>query len=264
LIHPATALLLAATAALFVAADAAVAKPTEIDCTVIIDSASGEVLVSKGVCDKRFSPASTFKVPLAVMGFDSGFLTDRHTPAIDYDPAFDAPKRDRKTVDPIIWERDSIIWYSRQITKALGADRFARYVRDLDYGNADVSGTPGKDDTLTRSWVDSSLTISPQEQVSFIQRLLSDRLPVSAAASAQARSILPTFKAGAWTVTGKTGSTRLRGTDGQAIGWFVGWADRDGRRIAFARLVVNGRKDDLPKGPSTRASFLKALPGLVR
>lgn len=236
----------------------------DIDCTLIVDARSGTALVSKGTCDRRVSPASTFKVPLAVMGYDAGFLLDEHRPAIEYDPALEAPKRDRKTVDPTIWERDSIIWYSRAITKALGEQRFATYVRDLDYGNADVTGTPGGDDGLTRSWVDSSLAISPVEQVAFVRRLLADELPVSREASRMTRSILPTFEAGNWLVTGKTGSTRLRaGKDGKAVGWFVGWAERDGRRLAFARLVVNGRKDDLPKGPSTRASFLRALPALV-
>jgi beta-lactamase class D len=106
---------------------------------------------------QRFSPASTFKVPLALIGYDAGILSDEHTPSWDYRPEFNAVKRDRKRVDPTIWERDSIIWYSREITCRLGVDHFADYVSKFDYGNMDVSGNGGKNDGLTHSWVNSSL-----------------------------------------------------------------------------------------------------------
>jgi beta-lactamase class D len=240
----------------------------DVHCTLIVDAATGEALHRDGVCDKRFSPASTFKVPLAVMGYNAGILADENTPAWDYKPEFNAVKRDQKTVDPTIWQRDSVIWYSREITRRLGADKFAAYVGAFGYGNADVSGTPGKDDGLTGSWVDSSLTIAPTEQVDFLRRLLDGGLPVSAKAHAMTMAILPEFSASGWTVQGKTGSTRYRKSSAtaaqkQAIGWFVGWAEKGGRRIVFARLAVDGKQEG-PKGPATRAAFLKELPRLVK
>ncbi|TIP37123.1 MAG: class D beta-lactamase, partial [Mesorhizobium sp.] len=77
-------------------------------------------------------------------------------------------------------------------------------------------------------------------------------------------SLLPSFAAGDWTVQGKTGSTML-GQDGRrSLGWFVGWAEKDGRRIVFARLVVDAKRTNQPKGLATRAAFLKDLPGLVK
>lgn len=32
-----------------------------VECTLILDAASGETLYREGVCDQRFSPASTFR-----------------------------------------------------------------------------------------------------------------------------------------------------------------------------------------------------------
>ncbi|WFP73729.1 class D beta-lactamase [Mesorhizobium sp. WSM4906] len=235
----------------------------DIHCTLIQDSESGATLYQDGVCDRRVSPASTFKVPLALIGYDSAILSDQHTPSWDYKPEFNAVKRDRKTVDPTIWERDSIIWYSREITRRLGADRFAGYVSKFVYGNADVSGTAGKNDGLTNSWVDSSLEISPVEQTAFLRRLLAGKMPVSAKAHEMTKAIIPTFESGDWTVQGKTGSTRL-GKSKRSLGWFVGWAEKDGRRIVFARLVVDTKRTDTPKGLATRAAFLKDLPQLVK
>ncbi|RWN66375.1 MAG: class D beta-lactamase [Mesorhizobium sp.] len=241
----------------------------DVECTLILDAASGETLYRQGVCDQRFSPASTFKVPLSLIGYDAGILIDEHTPAWDYKPEFNAVKRDQKTVDPTIWEKDSVLWFSREITRRLGSERFAGYVSKFDYGNTDVSGNAGKNDSLTRSWVNSSLKISPVEQVNFLRRLLDRNLPVSDKAYAMTKAILPTFQAGGWTVQGKTGSTRLRNDadkvrDDRSLGWFVGWAQKDGRKIVFARLAVDTKRSDTPKGLKTRAMFLKDLPNLIK
>ncbi|MEO8321512.1 MAG: class D beta-lactamase [Bradyrhizobium sp.] len=241
----------------------------DVECTLILDAASGETLYRDGVCDQRFSPASTFKVPLALIGYDAGILSDEHTPSWDYKPEFKAVKRDQKTVDPTIWERDSILWFSREITRRLGNERFAGYVSKFGYGNADVSGTPGKNDGLTQAWVNSSLAISPVEQVDFLRRLLAHKLPVSDKAFTITQAIIPTIMAGGWTVQGKTGSTRLGSEaekirDKRSLGWFVGWAQKDNRRIVFARLVVDTKRTDIPKGIKTRAEFLKDLPDLIK
>jgi beta-lactamase class D len=236
----------------------------DIRCTLIQDAQSGATLYQDGVCDQRVSPASTFKVPLALIGYDARILSDRHMPAWEYKPEFKAAKRDQKTVDPTIWERDSIVWYSREITRRLGAEKFAGYVSKFGYGNKDVSGDAGRDNGLTQSWINSSLEISPVEQTAFLRQLLAGKMPVSAKAHEMTRAILPTFTAGDWTVQGKTGSTRV-GPDGKrSLGWFVGWAETGGRRIVFARLVVDTKRTGEPKGLATRAAFLKDLPGLVK
>ena len=236
----------------------------DVRCTIIVDAGSGDTVHRDGVCDRRYSPASTFKVPLAVMGYDAGILDDEDTPAWDYKAEYDAPERDRKTVDPTVWERDSVLWFSREITRRLGSEKFAAYVAGFDYGNADVSGNRDKKNGLTRSWVDSSLKITPVEQVEFLRRLLDRKLPVSANAHDMTVAILPAFEAGGWVVKGKTGSTRVRAEgEGRALGWFVGWAERDGRRVVFTRLAVNDRKEG-PKGLATRAAFLADLPSLLK
>ncbi|MER9656977.1 class D beta-lactamase [Mesorhizobium sp. M0152] len=239
----------------------------DMQCTLIADAASGKTLYQEGICDQRFSPASTFKVPLSLIGYDAGILSDAHTPTWDYKPEFKAVKRDRKAVDPTIWEKDSILWYSREITRRLGAENFASYVSKFGYGNADVSGNPGQNDGLTRSWVNSSLEITPVEQVDFLRKLLARKLPVSAKAYEMTSAIIPTFQAGDWTVQGKTGSTRLGNeadNDKRSLGWFVGWAKKDGRQIVFARLTVDAIPTDMPKGPKIRAAFLKDLPLLIK
>jgi len=243
--------------------------PKVVECTVILDQETGDALVRIGTCDERFTPMSTFKVPLALMGYEAGILKDRHTPRWDYDPKFDAPKRTRKPVDPTIWEEESILWYSQELTRKLGTETFDGYVRNFGYGNADTEGNAGKRDGLTQSWLSSSLKISADEQAAFMRRIVARDVPVRQAAADLAVSIIPSFEAAGWKVQGKTGSGSLRRKNGKLdatrpIGWFVGWAEKDGRKIAFARLRIGVERPTEPSGLALRAIFLKELPALMR
>lgn len=175
-----------------------------VQCTVIVDAASGEMLHRDGTCNKAFAPQSSFKLPLAVMGYDAGILTDATTPRWDYKPEWKSSKREQKSVDPTIWEKDSIVWYSQEITRKLGKQKLADYVKRFDYGNADVTGVKGRSDGLTQSWLMSSLKISPEEQVDFLRRFVNGKLPVSKAAHDKTVAIIPTFEAAnGWTIHAK-------------------------------------------------------------
>ncbi|HLO76848.1 MAG TPA: class D beta-lactamase [Magnetospirillum sp.] len=246
------------------------ADDRNVVCSVIEDVETGAALVRQGPCERRFSPCSTFKFPLAAMGFDTGFLVDPQQPLIDYRSEIGASERERKATDPTIWLRDSIIWYSRHVTKQLGRQRLQRYVDAWNYGNRDFSGTPGKDDGLTQAWLMSSLRISPDEQVRFIRAFLRRELGITAAAYDNTAAALPVFQsAGGWTVHGKTGSGWLGDTpdtieESRPQGWFVGWAERGGRRLAFARIEVGNQATPPLTGAVVRTAVLAQLDALGR
>lgn len=239
-------------------------------CTALADAVTGKVLVQTGDCETRVTPASTFKIPLALMGYDSGFLTDEHTPLLPFREGYaDWIKAWRTDTDPAAWMKNSVVWYSQQITQNLGEARFRAYVEALDYGNEDVSGDPGKNNSLERSWIASSLKISPVEQVEFLRKLVRRELPVSAAAYDMTAKITaqPSLPGG-WELHGKTGGAAPRKANGKpdlarAYGWFVGWATRGDRTIIFARLIQNEKPESVSPGPRARDAFLKELPGLL-
>jgi len=254
-----------AAAGLFAGGAAAAGTPPAlVECTVVADLASGAVLVREGICDRRFSPMSTFKVPLAVMGFDAGILAGAHDPVWEIKTEYAPSKREQAfpAVDPTSWEENSIVWFSKHLTTLLGDAAFARYVADFGYGNEDVSGG------LTAAWLMSSLAISPDEQVAFLRRMLDRALPVPAAAIDRTEEIVPVFSAGGWTVHGKTGAGQLpdapgAGGESRPLGWFVGWADKDGRRVVFARLFIAAGALDGPASFVARGALLEDLPRLL-
>jgi len=243
--------------------NAALAGPA---CTLLVDQASGATLSKNGPCDIRNSPASTFKVPLALMGYDAGLLIDEANPAWPYrDEYRSSQERGKRSVDPTFWMHESIVWYSRVLRKNLGAARFSKYVNAFEYGNRDLSKDgPDGDGLPPAVWISSSLAISPVEQTVFIRKMLSDSLPVSARAHQMTRAIMATFDLpDGWKVHGKTGSGSQQANPALQFGWFVGWAERYNQRVVFARLIKDDMPVDAPGGLRARDSLLADLPQLL-
>lgn len=236
-------------------------------CMLIADLQTGKTLSQNGTCDARYSPASSFKIPLSLMGYDAGILVDAKTPAWPYKDEYKAAMESwRVTTNPTTWLEDSIVWFSQVLTRTMGADKFRSYVEKFQYGNRDIAGDAGRDNGLTNSWLSSSLQISPTEQVTFVRAMLTGKLPVSTHAVAMTKSIMPSFPTDDdWAVYGKTGTGFQRGADGKIdrtrqLGWFVGWAERKGKTVIFAQLVLDDEKNEANAGPRARAQFIEALP----
>jgi beta-lactamase class D len=246
-------------------------EATIVACTLLVDAATGDALVKQGDgCDVRNSPASTFKVALSVMGYDAGILRDAHAPAWPYKEEYKAWRESwKQTTDPTYWLKESVVWYSQQLTQKLGMKRFQRVVDAFDYGNHDLSGDPGRHNGLTRAWLSSSLQISPAEQIAFLRKLLARKLPVSARAQEMTMEIMPTFPlADGWTVQGKTGTGEQRKADGaldddRQFGWFIGWARKGDRLLVFARLIKDQTHIESPAGFRARDTLLADLPALL-
>lgn len=258
-----SALLLVAAASF-----AAASAHADVTCSLLIDTASGKEVLREGDCEKAVTPASTFKVPLAVMGYDSGILVDADHPAWDFQPGFADWIEDWKTtVTPRYWLEKSVVWYSQELTKKLGMEKFRGYVEAFDYGNKDVSGNPGKGDGLTQAWLRSSLKVTPVQEAAFLTKLVNRTLPVSPKAFDMTYAAMPQVKLdNGWVVSGKTGTSFLSNADGspdaqkRQLGWYVGWAEKDGRKIVFVRLVEDKKKQKTYAGMRAKKGTLEWLP----
>jgi beta-lactamase class D len=228
-------------------------------CTALADAATGKVLIEHGDCRNRVTPASTFKIAISLMGYDSGFLKDEHTPTLPFREGYlDWRPNWREATDPTKWMRDSVVWYSQQITRSLGMERFAGYARQFGYGNADVSGD-AQNDGLTMAWIGSSLRISPVEQLTFLGKLVNRRLGVSPRAYDMTAKLTEFGQSpGGWHINGKTGAA-------SGYGWYVGWATKGPRTFTFARLIVKDdtQPKDVPAGVLARDALIAEFPALV-
>jgi beta-lactamase class D len=240
-------------------------------CTAVADAATGEMLKQEGACDTRATSASTFKIAISLMGFDAGILKDAHTPALPFEEGYvDWNPTWRSTTDPTKWIKDSVVWYSQQITRALGKERFAKYVREFQFGNEDVSGDPDKDNGLTNAWLSSSLEISPLEQLAFLRKIVGRELPVSSRAFEMTSALIDMgVLPSGWHVYGKTGTGASKKPGETAAtrrpwGWFVGWATKGDRTVVFARLTTDTERPSVPLGLAARDAVIRdvfSVPG---
>ena len=258
-------------AGLLLAAGFAMPAEARIICTIVADAASDEIILEQGDCKTRVTPASTFKVPLAVMGYDSGFLENAEEPVLPFLKGYAEWGGDnwRQPTTPKRWLEYSVVWYSQRITEFLGYERLRDYAEAFAYGNADMTGDPGKNNSLERSWIASSLKISPREQVAFLRKLVNHELPASAEAMDSAMGIVEGRDiADGWRAQGKTGMAYPRKADGKfdyasPWGWYGGWARRDDRTVVFARLMQDEKKQESSPSLRARDGILEELPGIL-
>lgn len=241
-------------------------------CTIVADADTGESLAHSGpACAERVTPASTFKIAISLMGYDAGILQDESRPAWPYQPEYPDWGGDawRREITPQAWMRDSVFWYSQQVARELGQERFGAYVKAFRYGNEDVSAVAVAHPGHNGAWVVSSLRISAAEQVAFMRRIARRELPVSPQAlDMTARIIRHPVPVEGWTVHGKTG-TGSPGSDNRydasrAYGWYVGWATRGERRLAFATLIQDAQARKPNAGLRARDALLQRLPAVDR
>ncbi|WP_341861434.1 class D beta-lactamase [Gymnodinialimonas sp. 57CJ19] len=247
------------------------AAQAETICTLIASPSAQDAIYEVGDCDRRVTPASTFKVALSLMAFHDGVLLDAHTPTLPYQSTYPdwGGENLRQATDPDRWMTYSVVWFSRQITPLLSLDRMTELAQGMGYGNADFSGDYGQNNALERAWMTSSLLISPREQVAFLSRMIQNYLPISGEAVAQTIEIMDyTDTPGGWRIYGKTGAAYPRMESGafdyaQGWGWYVGWASNGDTTLVFAHLTQDETRHQTSPGIRAREAFLAGFEALA-
>ena len=146
---------------------------THPGCFVLMDLETGSVTrLNADRCAKRLPPASTFKVPHALIALETGVLQDEHEVR-----KWDGTKQrveswnQDQTLDTAM--RYSALWFFQGTARRIGPERMKDWLGRLKYGNQDSSGD------ITRFWLGGPLLISGDEQLDFLARLYRDELPVS-------------------------------------------------------------------------------------
>lgn len=205
----------------------------------------------------RQSPCSTFKIPLAIMGFQENLLQDNDLPIHDYKVGYTnwIPVWE-KSFTPFTWMRDSCVWYSQEIiAKPYGLEKLQKFVDKFNYGNKDVSGTNEKID-YTFSWLNSSLKISPREQINFLFKFLERGYGINENIYQKVKSIIPQEDfINNWVLHGKTGTSFFRHDDGswdktKQMGWYIGWIEKYRQKYVFAYAI-----DEMDTNPKLGAGL---------
>ena len=123
----------------------------------------------------------------------------------------------------------SVNWYFQEIDKKMGKDCILRYLKEIGYGNANMGGN------LSSYWLESSLLISPAEQVELLYALHSGQLGFSQEHIDTVKDAILVTASDYGTLYGKTGTGRVDGSD--VNGWFVGFLETEGNTYYFATNI---------------------------
>lgn len=219
-------------------------------------------------CATRFTPASTFKIPNALIGLEAGAVKDAETVIV-----WDKKKypEDNWTSEPFVhWKQDhtlrtaikySVVWYFRELARRVGEERMKNYVERFDYGNRDISGGLSSEQMFEAFWLSSSLKISADEQVEFLRKFYDGKLPVSKRSTETVKKILVQEETPEYKLSAKTGGGW---NDGKALGWFIGYAETKDNGYFFALNIdgenyaaIRERRIDLTKQILNELGFMK-------
>ena len=222
-------------------------EPARECFTVATTGASPTVVSDADECARPTSPASTFKIPHALIALETGVVTPATVFTWDGTPQdFPSWQADHTLASAI---RSSVLPFFRNTSRLIGKERMASRLRAFAY-SADAFEGAGD------FWVNGDLAVSPQEQLAFLQRFFDGKLPVSPVNLAVVRDALRqpagqvllgggpqpfALDAPGLVVWAKTGNTRV---NGERVSWLVGAAEAAGVRHVFvARARSSG---DLP------------------
>ena len=205
-------------------------------CVVIYDTEADQYLVhGLEQCMERLAPCSTFKIPNALIGLETGVLSGPGD-LKEWDGTEHSRKVNNQDHDLGSAIENSVLWYFQDVALDVGPERMQAWLDRFDYGNRDISGGQA------RFWLGSSLQITAFEQIRFMNALDQGALPASPDNQQTVedmmlqRKNLPDGIEGE--VYGKTGSCVGKETD---HGWFTGFYHRDGKRWVFA-VNVKGKE----------------------
>jgi len=205
-------------------------------CFVVRDMANGITHVwNTERAETRFRPASTFKIPNAIIGLETGAVRDIEEVI---------PYGGTKELMPA-WEKDmnlrdamrvSNVAVFHQLAKRIGLPAIRHYMSRFSYGNENVGANIDR-----RFWLEGPLKISPLEQVEFLANLATGKLNLQeeTGAAIQELILFKTFDGAE--IYAKTGWV---GPDHPQIGWWVGWVRSNGTVYPFAvNIDIHSSKD---------------------
>jgi beta-lactamase class D len=202
---------------------------------VIYDSNAGKyIFYDKERSQKRFTPASTFKIFNSAAGIESGVINDT-----SYIFKWNGITHWNKN-----WNQDlnlraafqfSCVPCYQQLAKNIGDEKMKYFLEKENYGNTDIS------DGIDQFWLKGSLKISPLEQIEFLKNFYNKKSSFSGETVKIVKSIMLIEKNEKYKLFSKTGWGII---DEMNYGWFVGFIEQSGNVIFFA---LNVESKDPPK-----------------
>ena len=192
----------------------------------------------------RVAPNSTYKIYDALFGLEKDIITPENS-FIAWNGEtypFEAWNADQTLQSAM---NSSVNWYFQTVDEQLGASDVYSYIEKIGYGNENISGD------FSTYWMESSLKISPIEQVELLTKLQNNSFGFAPENINAVKDAICLSSADAGTFYGKTGTGRVDGQD--VNGWFIGYIETADNTYFFATNI--GADSDATGGNATEITM---------
>ncbi len=209
-------------------------------CFTMLNNTDGAVTVYNMALDTfRMTPASTFKIANALIGLQTGIITDENM-VIKWDGITRANKEWNKDLSLKEAFKVSSVPYFQELARRTGKDTLQHWIDTLAYGNRNIQGP------VDSFWLNNQLKISPDEQLGFLKKLYFDQLPFRKTVQQSVRDMMLQEDNTQYKLSYKTGW----GFDEKKnnIGWVAGWIEENRHVYFFVTLVKSPDPEiDMPR-----------------
>lgn len=192
----------------------------------------------------RVTPDSTYKIYDALFGLEEGVITpqDSFIAWNGENYPFEAWNADQTLQSAMA---SSVNWYFQSVDEQLGTTSVYDYIKEIGYGNKNMSGD------FSTYWMESSLKISPIEQVELLTQLQNNNFGFAPENINAVKDSICLSSSDAGTFYGKTGTGRVDGQD--VNGWFIGYIETADNTYFFATNI--GADSDATGGNATEITM---------
>lgn len=198
----------------------------------------------------RVAPNSTYKIYDALFALEEGVITPENS-FITWNGEsypFEAWNTDQTLQSAM---SSSVNWYFQAVDEQLGASSVDNYIQEIGYGNRNMS-----DDSSTY-WMESSLKISPIEQVELLTKLQNNSFSFAPENINAVKDAICLSSSNVRTFYGKTGTGRVDGQD--VNGWFIGYIETIDNTYFFATNIISDSNATGDNATETTMSILSYM-----
>ncbi|MCP4138281.1 MAG: class D beta-lactamase [bacterium] len=215
---------------------AGICRNNKINGTIIISSlkTQKEYIFNNKRVNKRFIPASTFKIPNTLIALQEKAIKNEN----------ERIKWDGKDRGWPAWNKDhslatafpaTCIWFYRELARRVGLRKYNAYVNKINYGNKKTGNA------VDLFWLEGDIRISAREQIDFLKKIYNEKFNFKKEHYAILKKIMIVENNENFTVRGKTGwAQRVK----PQIGWYVGYMETQQDVWFFACNLNIEKKSD--------------------
>ncbi len=216
---------------------------------VIYREQTGQYLVyGNRQAQTRVSPNSTYKIYSAVHALENNIITPKYN-SMDWNQTnypFEQWNQNQ-TLNSAMSQ--SVNWYFQNLDQTSGPTEMKNFYKQIQYGNQNLSGG------ISEYWLESSLKISPWEQVRLLKDFYQNKYQWKSSTISNVKKSLLIQKKNGTRLYGKTGTGMVNGQ--YVHGWFIGFVEHQNGTDYFALCLTSGKEISGTKAMETVLKILQ-------